>query len=66
MEFIKDNDKQPNIGALIDNTVNNIEKINANLKEILPKNYANTSLDRSALGELVILIGNIFVKKQSQ
>jgi type I restriction enzyme M protein len=57
--FLQNNARQPEIGALIDNAMDEIEKINANLKGILPKNYANPDLDKQRLGELLDLIGNI-------
>ncbi|ULT26852.1 type I restriction-modification system subunit M N-terminal domain-containing protein [Sphingobacterium sp. E70] len=35
--FLRDNAKQPEIGVLIDQAMDNIEKINDNLKGVLPK-----------------------------
>jgi len=57
--YLQGNAKQPNIGILIDDAMDAIEKINENLKGILPKNYANPDLDKPRLGELLDLIGNI-------
>ena len=51
--------RQPTIGILIDKAMDEIEKINAGLKGILPKNYADPDLDKPRLGELIDLIGNI-------
>ena len=57
--FLQSNAKQPNIGILIDDAMDAIEKKNENLKGILPKNYADPDLDKPRLGELLDLIGNI-------
>ena len=57
--FLQANAKQPTIGVLIDQAMDAIEKINDNLKGILPKNYADPDLDKPRLGELLDLIGNI-------
>lgn len=61
--FLQDNSRQQNIGTLIDNAVGTIEKINADLKGILPDTYAKMGLDRVVLGELVSLIGDISQKR---
>ena len=57
--YLQSNAKQPNIGILIDKAMDEIEKINENLKGVLPKNYADPDLDKPRLGELLDLIGNI-------
>jgi type I restriction enzyme M protein len=57
--YLQSNAKQPTIGVLIDKAMDEIEKINDNLKGILPKNYADPDLDKPRLGELLDLIGNI-------
>ena len=57
--YLQGNAKQPTIGVLIDNAMDEIEKINENLKGILPKNYADPDLDKPRLGELLDLIGTI-------
>ncbi len=64
--FLQSNAHRPDIGTRVDDAINTIEKINENLEGILPKNYANPDLDKSALGELVSLIGSIGLKKQGQ
>ncbi len=64
--FLQSNAGQPNIGLLIDDAIDTIENLNENLRGILPKNYAQPGLDKSDLGELVSLIGNIGLKKQGQ
>lgn len=57
--FLRDNAKQPNIGVLIDDAMDAIERDNPILKAVLPKNYARESLDKRRLGELIDVIGNI-------
>jgi type I restriction enzyme M protein len=51
--------KQPTIGKLSDDALTTIEKENASLKGVLPKDYARPSLDKTRLGELIDLIGTI-------
>ncbi len=51
--FLKDNAKQPNIGVLIDDAMDAIERENPSLKGVLPKNYAREALDKRRLGELI-------------
>lgn len=56
---IQRNAKQPEIGKMIDAAMDAIERDNATLKGILPKDYARPDLDKTRLGELVDLISNI-------
>ena len=58
-QFLQDNAKQPEIGKLIDNAMDAIEKINPSLKGILPKIYADPELNKQRLGELIDLLGTI-------
>jgi type I restriction enzyme M protein len=51
--------KLPTIGKDLDEAMEAIEKENLTLKGILPKVYAKPNLDKSALGGLIDLIGNI-------
>lgn len=51
--------KLPTIGKDIDDAMDSIEKDNASLKGVLPKDYARPSLDKQRLGELIDLIGSI-------
>ena len=60
-EHIKQTAKQPTIGQIIDEAMVEIEKDNASLKGVLPKNYARPTLDKHRLGELVDLISTIKV-----
>ena len=57
--FLQKYAKQPDIGKLVDNAMEFIEKDNPSLKRILPKNYARPELDKRVLGELIDLIGTI-------
>src|SRR3989338_6416536 len=58
-DHLQKNAKQPTIGKLIDDAMDEIEKGNATLKGVLPKNYARPGLDKQRLGELIDLIGTI-------
>ncbi len=58
-EHLQKNAKQPNIGKLIDDAMDAIEKGNSSLRGVLPKNYARPALDKQRLGELIDLIGTI-------
>jgi type I restriction enzyme M protein len=51
--------KLPTIGKDIDDAMDAIEKDNAQLKGVLPKDYARPALDKQRLGELIDLIGSI-------
>jgi type I restriction enzyme M protein len=53
------NAKKPEIGKLVDEAMDAIEKENAELKGVLPKVYARQNLDPASLGELIDLVGNI-------
>lgn len=56
---IKNNAKKPEIGKIIDDAMNAIEKENRTLKGVLQKDYARPDLDKRMLGELVDLISSI-------
>lgn len=56
---LRDNAKQPNIGVIVDDAMDAIEKDNPTLKGVLPKNYAREGLDKRRLGELIDVIGNV-------
>lgn len=58
-KYLQDRAKQPEIGKLIDNAMDEIEKINSSLKGVLPKIYADPDLNKTRLGELIDLIGTI-------
>ena len=57
--FLRDNAKQPNIGVLLDEAMDAIERDNPTLKGVLPKNYAREALDKRRLGELIDTFSNI-------
>jgi len=58
-QYLQDKAKQPEIGKLIDDAMDAIERINPNLKGVLPKIYADPDLNKQRLGELIDLIGTI-------
>jgi type I restriction enzyme M protein len=51
--------KQPEIGRLIDEAMEAIERENVSLKGVLPKDYGRPVLDKRRLGELIDLISGI-------
>ncbi|NYB52071.1 MAG: SAM-dependent DNA methyltransferase [Methanobacteriaceae archaeon] len=56
---LEKNAKKPEIGKLIDNAMEVIERENPDLKGVLPKNYAREALDKQSLGGIIDLIGTI-------
>ncbi len=57
--FLVSNAKLPNIGKIVDEAMETIEKENNSLKGVLPKVFAKDNLDSKSLGGLIDLIGNI-------
>lgn len=57
--FLQAHAKKPEIGKLIDDGMNIIEKENPALKGVLPKDYGKPALDKRLLGELIDLVGTI-------
>ncbi|HPI30028.1 MAG TPA: type I restriction-modification system subunit M N-terminal domain-containing protein, partial [Bacteroidales bacterium] len=57
--FLLTHAKLPTVGKDVDDAMDAIEKDNATLKGVLPKQYARTNLDKNSLGALIDLIGNI-------
>ncbi|NOV21232.1 SAM-dependent DNA methyltransferase [Ensifer adhaerens] len=59
--FLQANAKRPEVGKLIDEAMEAIEKAPSNegLKGVLPKNYARPTLNKTMLGELIDLFSNI-------
>jgi len=57
--FLLSNAKLPNIGKIVDEAMDVIEKENNSLKGVLPKVFARDNLDSKSLGGLIDLIGNI-------
>lgn len=58
-KLIQQSAKTPQIGEIIDNAMDEIEKSNDSLRGVLSKNYASPDLDKSRLGEVVDLISDI-------
>lgn len=58
-EYLHGRSKLPSIGEDIDKAMEAIEKINPNLKGVLPKVFARPNLDKASLGGLMDLIGDI-------
>jgi type I restriction enzyme M protein len=58
-KLIQENAKKPEIGKIIDDAMESIEKENSTLKGVLTKNYARESLNKQRIGELIDLISTI-------
>jgi type I restriction enzyme M protein len=58
-DHLTKNAKKPEIGKLIDEAMDVIEKDNPSLRGVLLKNYARPGLNKQRLGELIDLIGTI-------
>jgi len=58
-DFLQSNAKQPDIGILIDSSMDAIEKENPDLKGVLFKDYAKEALDKQSLGGIIDLISGI-------
>ena len=56
---IQNSAKTPQIGEVIDNAMDEIEKSNDSLRGVLSKNYSSPDLDKTRLGEVVDLISDI-------
>ena len=56
---LKNKAKDPKIGKFVDDAMLAIERDNASLKGVLPKDYTRTGLDKARLGQLIDLISNI-------
>jgi type I restriction enzyme M protein len=56
---IKGNAPQPTIGTLVDDAMTAIERDNASLKAVLPKEYARPGLDKQRLGQIINLVSDI-------
>jgi type I restriction enzyme M protein len=59
--YIAERAKQPEIGQIIDNALDKIEKENPTLKGVLPKNYSRPELDKRILGEIIDVFTNMDV-----
>src|SRR5205809_1226772 len=56
---LKANATQPAIGKMVDDAMLAIERENASLKGVLPKDYAHVRLDKQRLTQLINLVSNI-------
>ena len=56
---LKDNAPQPTIGKIVDDAMSAIERDNASLKGVLPKDYGRLGLDKQRLGQLINLVSNV-------
>lgn len=63
-ELIQRSAKTPQIGEIIDNAMDEIEKNNDSLRGVLSENYASPDLDKTRLGEVVDLISDISLGNQ--
>jgi len=64
---IKTSAKKPEIGRIIDEAMEALEKVNDTLAGVLTKDYSRESLDKRRLGELIDLISTIGLgDKESQ
>lgn len=59
--YIAERAKQPEIGQIVDNAMDAIEKENPTLNGVLPKNYSRPELDKRILGEIIDLFSNMDV-----
>jgi len=64
--YLQGRAKLPTIGKDLDDAMDAIEKDNASLKGVLPKDYARPALDKQRLGEVIDLIGSISLNKNSK
>ena len=65
-ENIRSQAKQPDIGAIIDRAMGNIESENQSLRGKLDKRFGRTQLSEGKLGELIDLISTIGFSKDQQ
>jgi len=64
-DYLRNNAKKPNIGNVIDDAMEEIEKQNSTLKGVLPKDYARPALDKQSLGQLIDVISSIALGDKS-
>ncbi|MEO0085571.1 MAG: class I SAM-dependent DNA methyltransferase, partial [candidate division WOR-3 bacterium] len=60
-EYLQGRARDPNIGLLIDDAMDAVERENPKLKGVLPKTYAREQLDRVTLGGLIDLFAGVGV-----
>lgn len=64
--FLQAKAKQPEIGKYLDDGMVAIERDNPTLKNILPKDFARPTLDKTRLGEVIDLISSIGLGTKEQ
>jgi len=57
--FLKARAPQPEIGKLVDDAMDAIERKNPTLKGVLPKDYGRPGLDKQRLGQIINLVSDI-------
>jgi type I restriction enzyme M protein len=57
--YLKSMAPQPTIGQLVDDAMAAIERDNASLKGVLPKDFARPGLDKQRLGQIINLVSDI-------
>jgi type I restriction enzyme M protein len=62
-KYLQGRAKLPTIGKDVDDAMDAIEKDNASLRGVLPKDYSRPALDKQRLGELIDLIGSITLSR---
>jgi hypothetical protein len=58
-QHLKANAPQPTIGTLVDEAMVAIERDNASLKGVLPKDFGRPGLDKQRLGQIINLVSDI-------
>ena len=58
--------KLPEIGKILDDAMDAIEKENKELKNVLPKVFGKPNLDKTSLGELIDLISDTALKAENE
>ena len=58
--------KLPEIGKILDDAMDAIEKENKELKNVLPKVFGKPNLDKTSLGELIDLISNTELQVENE
>src|SRR5438034_8895046 len=58
-DYLSRNAKKPEIGKIIDDAMDAIERDNRSLRGVLVKNYARPGLDKQRLCELIDIVGTI-------
>lgn len=65
-QHIHNSAKLPSIGEIIDQAMEEVEKENKELKNVLPKVYGKENLDKTSLGQLIDLISNTELQAENE